>query len=293
MPQDPDIIGMNAVLEALGLNDVIPQNKEINKEAYYTGFLDALNRSNNTDVKKFQEYLQPNENALNKVRGTKDLKKFNQFMNAVDSTKTDLEVALQDPEKVVKAANLKKAQAAQSQPTAAEKKGFLARVKSFFNFFMSFFRNDSKVSPEENSDLGNVTPSERTSVSAKSFKVSTKNQLSNNPADQAIQKINEANNLDAAIKAFDKYAVGKENFDSEEIIENKHETYTQLTEIEKFKYIENLVNDSRATVVARHDSPSSSKNDLPKQKETLVAGIEHIEQGLDNENKSEINFRRY
>ncbi|MDG2348335.1 MAG: hypothetical protein P8L77_02600, partial [Gammaproteobacteria bacterium] len=54
---------MNAVLEALGLKDVIPQNKEINKEAYYTGFLDALNRSDNTNAKEFQEYLQSNENA--------------------------------------------------------------------------------------------------------------------------------------------------------------------------------------------------------------------------------------
>ncbi len=153
---------------------------------------------------------------------------------------------------------------------------------------MSFFRpsNDRKVSPK----VGNVTPSEHTSVSAKSLNVSTEKKLSNNPKDLAIKEINEANNLDAAIKAFDEYAVGKENFDPEEKVWWNNKTYTQLESAGKLEYIENLVNDSRATVVARHDDSSSSNNDLLNQKDTLVAGIEHIEQGLDNDNKPETPF---
>lgn len=296
IPKDP-VDRMNEVLIALKIP--LP-DKNYAPEVYYTGFLDALNRSNNTDVdvKKFQAYLQPNKNALNKVRGTKDLEKFNQFMNAVDSTKTDLEVALQDPEKVVKAANLKNAQAAQSQPPAAEEKGmFTSFMKIFnmiFNLISSIFNKYRKVSSEENSNFGNVTPSDGASVSAESFKGSTKKERSNNPADQAIQKINEANNLDAAIKAFDEYAVGKENFDPKEIVWWNNKIYTQLESADKLEYIENQVNNSRATVVARHDdiSPNdiSQKNALPEQKKTLVEGIKQIEQGLDNENKSEQNF---
>ena len=192
---------MNAVLIALNIS--LP-NENYAPEVYYPAFLDLLRTAkNNKAANGFQAYLQPNKNALNKVSGTKDLNKFNQFMDAVDITKKDLKEALKDPKNVVEEAlNKKKAQAAQSQPPAAENKGFFARVMSFLNSIVLFFRpsNDRKVSPE----VGNVTPSERTSVSAKSLNVSTGKKLSNNTAEQAIEEINKANNLDAAISAFDK-----------------------------------------------------------------------------------------